>query len=100
MIYTEMHVCPMYMYIMLIHGGVYVYSTYTQWCVHRNFQSSNAQDRTTCGCAFVKRSRVKYTKEHRAPLKEFVRPPHKACVPHFLTPAKPECALAIPVLRN
>ena len=46
MIYTEMHVCPMYMYIMLIHGGVYVYSTYTQWCVHRNFQSSNAQDRT------------------------------------------------------
>ena len=47
MIYTEMHVCPMYMYIMLIHGGVYVYSTYTQWCVHRNFQSSNAQDRTT-----------------------------------------------------
>ena len=47
MIYTEMHVCAMYMYIMLIHGGVYVYSTYTQWCVHRNFQSSNAQDRTT-----------------------------------------------------
>ena len=46
MIYTEMHVCPMYMYIMLIHGGVYVYSTYTQWCVHRNFQSSTEQDNT------------------------------------------------------